>query len=129
NFAGVVVASLNPEHFTNFYNNLDFGSSASIALIGADGAVRSSGGGEGGFALGQDLKNTGTMRNLADAANSSFVRIDSVTGEKSLVNFRKVRGHPLWVTVTNKLKEIYQGSWYDLQVNVLAGLVLTLIVI
>ena len=49
-----------PRHFTNFYNNLDFGSSASIALIGADGVVRSSGGGDGGFALGQDLKNTGT---------------------------------------------------------------------
>ncbi len=128
-FAGVVVASLNPAHFTNFYNNLDFGSSASIALIGGDGIVRSSGGGEGGFSLGQDLKSTGTMRNLAVGAASSFIRTDPSTGEESLVNFRKVRGYPLWVTVSNKLKEIYQGSWYDLQVNVLAGLILTLIMI
>jgi diguanylate cyclase (GGDEF)-like protein len=128
-FAGVVVASLNPAHFTNFYNNLDFGSSASIALIGADGIVRSSGGGDGGFALGQDLNNTGTMRHLTDGPAASFVRTDSTTGEESLVNFRKVRGYPLWVTVSNKLKDIYQGSWYDLQVNVLAGLLLTLIMI
>ena len=109
NFAGVVVASLNPEHFTNFYNNLDFGSSASIALVGADGIVRSSGGGDGGFALGQDLKNTGTMRYLADSTSSSFVRTDPNTGEESLVNFRKVRGYPLWVTVSNKLSEIYRA--------------------
>jgi len=128
-FAGVVVASLNPEHFTNFYNNLDFGSSASIALVGADGIVRSSGGGDGGFALGQDLKNTGTMRYLADSTSSSFVRTDPNTGEESLVNFRKVRGYPLWVTVSNKLSEIYQGSYYDLRVNILAGLLLTLIMI
>ena len=129
NFAGVVVASLNPEHFTNFYNNLDFGSSASIALVGADGIVRSSGGGDGGFALGQDLKNTGTMRYPADSTSSSFVRTDPNTGEESLVNFRKVRGYPLWVTVSNKLSEIYQGSYYDLRVNILAGLLLTLIMI
>jgi diguanylate cyclase (GGDEF)-like protein len=127
-FAGVVVASLNPAHFTNFYNNLDFGSSASIALIGADGIVRSSGGSEGGFALGQDLNNSGTMRHLTDG-KASFIRTDPATGEESLVNFRKVRGYPLWVTVSNELKEIYQSSSYDLQVNVLAGLLLTLIII
>ncbi len=128
-FAGVVVASLNPAHFTNFYNNLDFGSSASIALIGADGIVRSSGGGDGGFALGQDLKNTGTMRHLTDGGARASCAPIRPRGEESLVNFRKVRGYPLWVTVSNKLKDIYQGSWYDLQVNVLAGLMLTLIMI
>jgi hypothetical protein len=40
-FAGVVVTSLNPAHLTDFYNRIDFGSSASIALIGKDGLVRS----------------------------------------------------------------------------------------
>ncbi len=40
-----------------------------------------------------------------------------------------MRGYPLWVTVSNKLQDIYQSSWYDLRVNVLAGLLLTLIMI
>src|SRR6201999_277690 len=35
-FAGVVVASLNPKHLTQFYDKIDLGSSASIALIGDD---------------------------------------------------------------------------------------------
>ena len=39
-FAGVVVASLDPEHFTKFYDKIDFGPSASITLIGSDGVVR-----------------------------------------------------------------------------------------
>src|SRR5215471_9281503 len=43
-FAGVVVASLDPEHFTKFYDKIDFGPSASITLVGSDGVVRSSGG-------------------------------------------------------------------------------------
>src|SRR6516164_10397994 len=50
--AGVVVASLDPEHFTKFYNKIDFGTLASISLIGSDGIVRSSGGPAGAFVLG-----------------------------------------------------------------------------
>ena len=57
-FAGVVVASLNPAHLTKFYDKIDFGSSASIALVGSDGVVRSSGGSAAGFALGQNLSGT-----------------------------------------------------------------------
>src|SRR5260370_7071459 len=57
-FAGAVVASLNPEHLTKFYDKIDFGSSALIALIGSDGVVRSSGGTGRGLALGQDLNCT-----------------------------------------------------------------------
>ena len=44
NFGGVVVASLNPAHFAEFYEKIDLGSSTSISMIGADGVVRSSGG-------------------------------------------------------------------------------------
>src|SRR5712671_3544040 len=40
-FAGVVVASLDPGHLTKFYDKIDFGSSASIALISNDGIVLS----------------------------------------------------------------------------------------
>src|SRR5712691_10766183 len=39
-FGGVAVASLDPEHLTNFYDKIDFGSSASITLIGSDGVIR-----------------------------------------------------------------------------------------
>jgi len=50
-FAGVVVASLNPNHLTEFYDKIDLGSSVSISLIGNDAGItgpcrfrRSSGG-------------------------------------------------------------------------------------
>lgn len=34
-FAGVVVASLNPEHLTRFYDKIDLGTAASISRIGS----------------------------------------------------------------------------------------------
>src|SRR5262245_1809084 len=58
-FGGVVVASLNPDHFTDFYNRFSFDTGVSIALVGQDGVVRSSGGNGTTTDRGQDLAGTG----------------------------------------------------------------------
>ena len=113
-FGGVVVASLNPEHFTKFYDKIDFGSSASISLIGSDGVVRSSGGSAGGFALGQDLSGTKLFAEMRKGANSTFEDTDPSDGQMRLVTLRKVSGHPLWVSVSTDMNEIYKGSWSTL---------------
>jgi diguanylate cyclase (GGDEF)-like protein len=128
-FGGVVVTSLNPAHLTDFYNRIDFGSSTSIALIGQDGAVRSSGGNSGGFELGQELGNTKMFRSAQTAVNATFEDIDPATGEGRLVTFRQVRGHPLVVSVSMDRDEIFRSSRADFQLNCLVGLILTLIVL
>jgi diguanylate cyclase (GGDEF)-like protein len=128
-FAGVVVASLDPEHLTIFYNKIDFGSSASISLIGIDGVVRSSGGSAIGFALGQNLTQTKLFAQMRARINSTFEDVDPSNGEVHLVTVRKVRDHPLWVSVSINENEIHRSSWATLQINVAAGAVLTLIVL
>jgi len=128
-FGGVVVTSLNPAHLTDFYNRIDFGASTSIALIGQDGMVRSSGGSTGGFQLGQDLSDTAMFRHAQTEVNSTFEDIDPTNGEGRLVTFRQVRGHPLMVSVSQDRSEIFRGSRADFQVNCLVGLILTLIVL
>jgi diguanylate cyclase (GGDEF)-like protein len=45
------------------------------------------------------------------------------------VTLRKVAGHPLWVSVSTDMNEIYRGSWSTLQMNAIAGIILTLIVL
>ncbi len=129
-FGGVVVASLDPDHFTRFYNKIDFGSLASISLIGSDGVVRSSGGNAGGFALGQDLRGTRLFEHMHSGATTSTFE-DSVqpNGEPCLITLRKVKGNPLWVSVTTNKDEIYKASWADFQVDALAAAALTLIIL
>jgi diguanylate cyclase (GGDEF)-like protein len=127
-FGGVVVASLNPEHFTNFYDSIDFGVSMSISLIGDDGIVRSSGGSAGGYLLGQDLSNTEIGRRLAANANVTFEDQNS-SGEPQLVTLRRVRGYPLWVSVATNTNEIYSSSMAALQLNAAIAAVLTLIIL
>ena len=130
-FAGVVVASLDPEHLTKFYNKIDFGTLASISLIGDDGVVRSSGGTGGGFALGEDLGGSKLAAHMhAGVSPSTFDDAGrSEGGEPLLITVRKVKGHPLWVSVSTSQDEIYKGSWADLQVLALAALVLTVIIL
>ncbi len=128
-FGGVVVTSLNPAHLTDFYNRIDFGSSTSIALIGQDGVVRSSGGGSGGFELGQDISKTTMFRHAQSSLNATFEDVDPKTGETRLVTFRQVRGHPLIVAVSLDKSEIFRGSRADFQINGLVGLILTLIML
>jgi diguanylate cyclase (GGDEF)-like protein len=128
-FGGVVVASLNPDHFTKFYDKIEFGSSASISLIGSDGIVRSSGGSAGGFALGQDLRGTKLFAEIRSGANSTFEAPDPSSGQMRLVTLRKVAGHPLWVSVSTDMNEIYKSSWSTLELNAIAGVILTLIML
>jgi diguanylate cyclase (GGDEF)-like protein len=128
-FAGVVVASLDPEHFTKFYDKIDFGPSASITLIGSDGVVRSSGGRAGGFTLGQNLDDTNLFAHMGAATTATFDDDDRLGGDGRLVTVRKVRGNPLWVSVSTNKAEIYGNSWGTLKLNAIAAGLLTLLIL
>ena len=67
------MASLNPVHFTSFYDKIDLGSSGAISLIGSDGVVRSSGGNAADrYALGQDLNGTKLFAAHAASGGATF---------------------------------------------------------
>jgi diguanylate cyclase (GGDEF)-like protein len=99
-------------------------------MIGSDGVVRSSGGSSlGRFTLGQDLNGSTLFRHMQAEGDTTFEDIDGGTDEKLLVTVRKVRGHPLWVSVSISQSDIYKRSWMNLQVHAIAGLLLTLLIL
>ena len=128
-FGGVVVVSLDPEHFTNFYDKVDLASSGSIALIGSDGVVRAAGGQSGGLRMGQDIRGTETFAQMRSHTNHSFEEKDPSTEKIRLVSVRKVKGHPLWVIVGLDRNEILANSWGDLRVDSIAAALLTCIML
>jgi diguanylate cyclase (GGDEF)-like protein len=129
-FGGVIVASLNPLHFTAFYNKIDLGSVASIAMIGSDSVVRSSGGSATGrFALGQDLSGTSLFKEIQQDKDTVFEYSGAPNGETLLMALRKVHGYPLWVSVGVRESDVMQPSWTSLQSNLLVGFALTLVIL
>ncbi len=128
-FGGVVVASLNPEHFTNFYDQVDLGSSGSIALIGDDGVVRSAGGQSSDLRMGQDIRGTELFARMQGGVNSTFEEPDTVTGQIRLFALRKVNGQPLWVSVSLDKNDVLAGSLSNLRIDCIIVTLLTLIIL
>lgn len=129
NFAGVVVASLDPHHLTNFYNSLHFGSSTAIALVGDDGIVRSSGGSGTGPRLGVSLAHTTDFIGAREKGGATVEEHDGVSGRTMLTVFRPVRGQPLWVMVSRNLEDDFAEPIASLYRNSLAAGLLTLVII
>ena len=128
-FGGVIVVSLDPEHFTKFFNRVDLASSGSIALIGDDGVVRSAGGRSGDLKMGQDVRGTELFARMQAGVNGAFEESDSANGQIRLVALRKVKDQPLWVSVSMDKAEVLAGSLSELRVNCLAVALLTLVIL
>jgi diguanylate cyclase (GGDEF)-like protein len=129
-FAGVVVASMDPAHFTSFYDKINLGASTSVAMIGRDGVVRSQGGGElKQLALGQDLSTTEMFRRLYSGRYRTFDVAGATPQDSLVVTARQVRGHPLWVTVSTKEQDIYKSAWANLWQNIMIAMFLTALIL
>jgi diguanylate cyclase (GGDEF)-like protein len=128
-FGGVVVASLDPEHFTNFYDKVDLASSGSIALVGDDGVVRSAGGQSSDLRMGQHIRGTELFAQMQRGSNSAFEEPDTMTGRTRLFALRKVNGQPLWVSVSLDKNEALADSVANLRADCIVAALLTLIIL
>jgi diguanylate cyclase (GGDEF)-like protein len=128
-FGGVIVASLDPVHFTKFYNKVDLASSGSISLIGDDGIVRSAGGDSGDLKMGEDIRGTELYARMQKGQNATFEATNSETGQINLVSLRKVKDHPMWVSVSLDKHEVLAGSLTGLFMECAAAFLFTLIIL
>ncbi|MBN9080754.1 MAG: GGDEF-domain containing protein [Rhizobiales bacterium 62-17] len=126
-FAGVVVASMSPEHFASFYDKIDLGSATAVALIGSDGVVRSSGGAADRLSLGQSLKGTKLYSAIEAGKDTTFEDEGASPDDAQFITVHPVRGYPLWVAVATKTSAIYESSWSNLKQNVWIVSCLTLL--
>jgi len=126
-FGGVVVASLDPYHFTHFLDQVDLSSRAAISLVGDDGIVRSDAGADDGVALGASIVGTPLYDLLRAGRNGSFEVRGQPGQDSRVVTVRKVKGQPLWVLVSVPHSEIYRDARAALTIDMSVAIVLTLL--
>ncbi|WP_240794543.1 diguanylate cyclase domain-containing protein [Azoarcus sp. DD4] len=98
-FGGVVVMSVDPANFTDFYRQADLGSQGLLELTGLDGIVRGRKiGGESMFGL-EAAGLTWFQRRAAASMGDFMDGGDAVDGVKRIVSYRSMAGYPLMVTV------------------------------
>jgi len=128
-FGGVVVASFNPDHFKKFFERINLGLGATIALIGTDGIVRAIGGKSGtGLALGQDLAGSSLYQRVKSGSAEAFWASTTPDGALQLITLRRVAGHPLSVSASIPREAVFEESSHSLRLMISVGILLSLLI-
>ncbi len=126
-FGGVIVASMNPNHFAKFYGSIDLGSESVVALAGFDGIVRATTGSDR-LKLGTDVRETDLLRER-DAAEGIFVGDVDGSGLTRVYARRKLANHPLFVAVAVPERNILAEPRRNQYRYIATAVVLTMIIL
>ena len=122
-FGGVVVISVDPFYFTEFYKELDLGPNSSVTLIGDDRIVRARQAGQNSE-VGQDLQNSEFSALLEKSPHGSFISPSSIDGVKRIYSYRRMKDYPLAVVVGVDEQAYYEALNQRIQgYYMVAGLV------
>jgi diguanylate cyclase (GGDEF)-like protein len=126
-FAGVILASINPDQLVRFYQSINVGRDGVVNIIGLDGFVRASQGFKKDVS---DVRNTGgVLARINSAPNGSFVSAGAVDGVKRVLSYRKVAGLPLVVVVGLGVDEVLASFLEDAIKYIAAGVAITILVV
>jgi diguanylate cyclase (GGDEF)-like protein len=128
-FGGVVVASLDPAHFTKFYSKIDMGSSGTLALIGSDGIVRATSSTNHGYEFGADITGSNAFKQIRSRRDDFSHLSGSDLSVERHVTVREVRGYQLFVMVSVDEANIYADSLAVLRTNIIAGIIITGVIV
>ncbi len=127
-FGGVVVASLDPNYFTQFYKAIEFGGQGVAALVGTDGVVRarhSSISSE----VGQEIGNSELFKQLARSEQGTYIGTSTVDGIRRVYSYRKLRDYPLVVVVGMAESEILDEANKQIAVLHMMGGAITILIL
>ncbi len=97
-FGGVVVISVDPFYFSNFYQGVDLGSGGVVSLIGLDGITRARRAGND-MTVGQNIAHGALMRSVSEKASGSLRTTSVADGVHRFYSYRKLIEYPLIVAV------------------------------
>ena len=106
-FGGVVVVSLDPDYLTKFYELIDIGDNASVALVGTDRIVRARASRNADKTVGAKVPLTAFER--AKEGNFTAVSILDRDRVERAFTYREIRGLPLIVVVGLSTEEIFRA--------------------
>jgi len=132
-FDGSVVSSLDIAQLEDFFSSLDIGDGGVVSLVGTDGVVRAHGGRATPGYAGISVINSPLFRVFERASSGSYWNSAASSaqfdGVKRLISYRAVAGLPLIAVVGLTEESIFQQADATLQKYVLAGTVITVIVL
>lgn len=134
-FDGVAVDSLDVRELEKFFSSLDIGETGIVALAGFDGIIRARGGPDPNASklTGLSIRNTVLFNTFHEKPTGSYWNTkdgkEHFEGISRLISYRVVTGLPLVAIVGLAENDIFQSANATLRKFIIAGAVLTLIVL
>ncbi|WP_298622532.1 hybrid sensor histidine kinase/response regulator [uncultured Zoogloea sp.] len=97
-FGGVVVISVDPFYFSDFYRSVELGSGGVVSLVGLDGITRARRAGDN-MTVGQNLSQSALLRVIHDKPIGSLRATSTSDGLDRLYSYRTLTEYPLIVAV------------------------------
>jgi diguanylate cyclase (GGDEF)-like protein len=126
-FDGVVVASINPQHFARFYGSIDLGRGSVVLLAGFDGIVRAASGSKA-LKLGFKISDTSLLKNGSKADGTFTGDVDG-TGLPRMYARRKLANHPLFVAVAVPEASVFAKPYSNQKRYIAVGVIVSIIVL
>ncbi|MBX2805642.1 MAG: EAL domain-containing protein [Hyphomicrobiales bacterium] len=125
-FDGVLVASMDPAHFGNFYSSIDIGQDDTVIFAGTDGYVRVVSGSET-LKLGDKIEH-GSL--IADAAKGDGVYLGDLygSGTERMFAVQHLKDQPLFVAVGTSPEAVFAAANLNRERYILVGAVVTLLI-
>lgn len=127
-FAGVLVVSVDPFYFTQFFQSLDLGHDGAIVLAGLDGIVRARGV-AGNTTVGQDLSGTTFIQRVKVIDSGYYIASARIDGIERLYAFSRIPDYQLAIGVGSSTHELLASTHRDRIGGIVVGAVITMIVI
>ena len=110
-FAGVVVLSVDPEYFSNFYRTIDIGRNGVITLLGMDGVIRarSSDSTKATDAVGTPVSTSTTLLDPSKPSAGIYLAPSVIDGISRIVSYRRLKNYPLVVRVALAENEVFSN--------------------
>jgi PAS domain S-box-containing protein len=127
-FRGMVVVSVDPQYFSNFFDSVDLGAHGAAMLVGRDGIVRARRDMKGRNA-GQDISSTPSFAELWASDTGSYLATSTIDGTERIVGYAVVPRYPLIVGVGLGRDDVLAPLYHQRNVHYAVGALLSIIII
>ena len=104
-FGGVLVFSIDPTYFSQFFAAASLGAHGAVTLFRDDGVVVARRAGQG-RTIGMSISQTSSFAIMRRQPKGAFVAMWAIDGVSRVVAFERVRGYPLTINVSSSVDDV-----------------------
>lgn len=108
-FGGVLVLSLDPSYFAEFYGKVQLGANGVVSLVGLDGVTRARQSGRS-FSSGKDIRGKTLFKRLAVSPSGTYRTVGCEDGVPRFISYRAMKQYPFAVLVGVSVDDVLQNA-------------------